>query len=61
MWTIYSEYYLKSQKGCKLLSEYGRTGANEMFAEAIAEILNGTHREVSKKILDIILGKTNDQ
>ncbi len=61
MLKVYTDNFIKTKRGVTLLSEYAKENASEMFAEAIAEILNGTPGELSKRILADIQGRTYDE
>ncbi len=57
---IHSEYFHGARKGIEMLSDYARRDPSEMFAEAIAEILEGSPRELALAILKQAIGRSYD-
>ena len=55
---IHDLYFSKGkvQDGKVLLSRYAETGSREMFAEAVAEMMNGHPRELARKIIVEVIG-----
>ena len=52
----YDEFFSISKEGIRQLSRYAGNGYQEMVAEAIAQILNGTSSPLAERILNILRG-----
>ena len=57
---VYLKFFEYSHEGEEQLSEYATENASEMFAEAIAEILEGSPRELALAILKQAIGRSYD-
>ena len=56
----YRECLLYSHKKKERLSEYAERNASEMFAEAIAEVMEGSPRKLAVTILKKMIGESYD-
>lgn len=52
----YEEFFGISKEGIRQLSRYAGNGYQEMVAEAIAQVLNGTSSPLAERILNILRG-----